>query len=97
MNIYLNKKRITICSNWRRDIALLYQVIKSFKCSETEKIFNGQFSRKYPDDIQRISARKLEMLHAATRLESLKRPPNNRLEKLKRERTGQHSIRINKQ
>jgi len=72
-------------------------VIKSFKCRETEKIFNGQFSRKFPNDIQRAAARKLEMLHAANKLDSLKIPPNNRLEKLKGKRSGQHSIRINKQ
>jgi proteic killer suppression protein len=60
-------------------------------------IFNGLFSRKFPNDIQRVAARKLEMLHAATRLGSLKKPPSNRLEKLKGKRSGQYSIRINKQ
>ena len=47
--------------------------------------------------MQRSAARKLEMLHAASQLNSLKVPPNNRLEKLKGKRTGQHSIRINDQ
>jgi len=72
-------------------------VIKSFKCHETEKIFNGRFSKKLPNDIQRVAARKLEMLHVAGQLNSLKVPPNNHLEKLKGNRSKQHSIRINKQ
>ncbi len=72
-------------------------MIKSFKCRETEKLFNGKFSRKLPNDIQRISARKLDMLHAASELKSLKIPPSNRLEKLKGKRSKQYSIRINDQ
>ena len=72
-------------------------MIKSFKCRETERIFNGHFSRKLPNDIQRVAARKLEILHAASQLNSLKIPPNNRLEKLKGKRSEQHSIRVNDQ
>ena len=72
-------------------------MIKSFKCRETERLFRGQFSRKFPRDIQRIAARKLEILDAATELKSLRVPPSNHLEKLKGNRTGQHSIRINDQ
>ena len=72
-------------------------MIKSFRCKETRKIFKGQFSRKIPRDIQRSAARKLEMLHAAGKLESLRIPPSNRLERLKGNRAGQHSIRINDQ
>jgi proteic killer suppression protein len=72
-------------------------VIKSFASKETEKIFHGRFSSKLPQAIQRIAAVKLEMLHAATVLETLRVPPANYLEELKRERKGQHSIRINKQ
>ena len=72
-------------------------MIKSFKCRETERIFNGLRSRKLPNEIQRIAARKLEMLHAATLLKSLRIPPSNRLEKLKGKRSKQHSIRINDQ
>ena len=63
----------------------------------TERIFNGRFSRKLPNDIQRVAAKKLEMLHAASQLNSLKIPPKNRLEKLKGKRSGQHSIRVNEQ
>jgi toxin HigB-1 len=69
-------------------------MIKSFRCRETERLFNGRFSRKLPQDIQRVAARKLEMLAAATILDSLRIPPANRLEALKGSRAGQHSIRI---
>jgi len=72
-------------------------VIKSFKCRETERIYQGRFSRRLPRDIQRLAARKLEMLTSASQLKSLKIPPANRLEKLKGGRSGQHSIRINDQ
>jgi proteic killer suppression protein len=72
-------------------------VIKSFKCQETERLFSGRFSRRLPRDIQRLAARKLEMLAAASQLKTLRIPPSNRLEKLKGDRSGQHSIRINDQ
>lgn len=72
-------------------------MIQSFKEKETEKIFRGQFSRKLPQGIQRVAARKLEHLNAATILETLRVPPGNRLEALGRDRKGQHSIRINDQ
>jgi proteic killer suppression protein len=72
-------------------------VIKSFKCRETERLYYGQYSRKLPHDIQRIAARKLEVLNAASEINSLRIPPSNRLEKLKGNRSNQHSIRINDQ
>lgn len=72
-------------------------VIKSFKCHETERIYRGRFSRRLPRDIQRLAARKLEMLAATTQLKTLRIPPSNRLEKLKGDRSGQHSIRVNDQ
>jgi proteic killer suppression protein len=72
-------------------------MIKSFKGEETEKIFRGQFSRKLPQAIQRVAARKLEQLHAATVLETLRVPPGNRLEALTHNRQGQHSIQVNEQ
>jgi len=72
-------------------------VIKSFRCRETERIYRGRFSRKLPRDIQKLAARKLEMIAAAGQLKSLRIPPSNRLEKLKGNRAGQHSIRINDQ
>ncbi|MFC1652313.1 type II toxin-antitoxin system RelE/ParE family toxin [Planctomycetota bacterium] len=72
-------------------------MVKSFRCKETEKVFNRVFSRKLPQSMQRIALRKLWILDAATELETLQVPPNNRLEALKGKRKGQHSIRINDQ
>jgi len=72
-------------------------MIKSFQDKETEKIFNRQISSKLPQDIQRIARRKLVIIDAAASLNDLRTPPGNRLEALKRDRKGQHSIRINDQ
>jgi len=72
-------------------------VIKSFKCKETEKIFNRLYSNKFPIDIQRAALRKLRMLNRAADLNDLRVPPGNRLEALKSKRKEQHSIRINNQ
>jgi toxin HigB-1 len=72
-------------------------IIKSFKCQETEKLFRGQFSRKFLQDIVRVAARKLEQFHAATMLETLRVPPGNRLEALSHDRQGQQSILVNDQ
>nr|NJM04672.1 hypothetical protein [Desulfobacula sp.] len=70
-------------------------MIKGFKCKETEFIFHGLFSKKLPQDIQRLAERKLIMLHRASRINDLGVPPANRLEALSGNRKGQHSIRIN--
>ncbi len=72
-------------------------MIKSFTCKETEKIFNRQVSRKLPRDIQKITRRKLELIESAEVLQDLRIPPNNRLEKLSKDKKGQRSIRINDQ
>ena len=72
-------------------------MIRSFRDSETEKVFRGEHSRKLPTDLQRVAQRKLAMLDAATSLQDLRVPPGNRLERLSGDRTGQHSIRINEQ
>ena len=72
-------------------------MIKSFKCKETEKIYNRLFSQKLPQDIQKVAMKKLWMLDAAINLEELRIPPSNHLESLKDDRKGQHSIRINQQ
>lgn len=79
--------------------ALRYQIImiKSFRDKETEKIFNRSFSKKFPSDIQHQARLKLVMLDAASELMALRIPPGNRLEALKGDRKGQHSIRINEQ
>ena len=72
-------------------------MIKTFKCKETETLFYGRFSRKLPQAAQRKAVIKLYMLHAATKLETLRVPPSNRLEALRGDRKGQHSLRINDQ
>ena len=70
-------------------------MIRSFKCKESEKIFQGQISRKFPADIQTRSFNKLAAIHVSNTLEDLKSPPSNHLEPLKGDRSGQYSIRIN--
>jgi len=72
-------------------------VIKSFKDSETERIYRRQRSRKLPSGIQQVALRKLRMLNNAVSLNDLRIPPANRLEKLSGKRERQHSIRINDQ
>jgi proteic killer suppression protein len=72
-------------------------VIESFASEETEKIFLGRVSRKLPLDIQRSARRKLIYLDDAEDPQDLQAPPGNRLEKLKGDRAGQYSIRINDQ
>jgi proteic killer suppression protein len=64
---------------------------------ETEKIFNLKRSSKLPSSIQKVALRKLEMIDYALNLQDLRIPPSNRLEALKGNRQGQHSIRINDQ
>ena len=72
-------------------------MIVGFSSKETEKIWRGDVSRKLPRDIQQIALRKLFMLDKAQSLNDLRIPPANRLEALKDDRKGQHSIRINDQ
>lgn len=72
-------------------------MIESFASEETEKIFRGEVSKKLPKDIQRTARRKLLYLDDAEDLNDLLAPPGNRLEKLKGNRAGQYSIRINDQ
>lgn len=72
-------------------------MIRSWSDPEAEKLFRLQRSKRLPADIQRVALRKLLMLDAAVSLEDLSVPPANRLEKLKGDRAGQWSIRINDQ
>ena len=71
--------------------------IKSFRDRATEAIFNGQFAKAFGPDVSKIALRKLTYLHAARQLDQLRIPPANRLEALKGDRRGQHSIRVNDQ
>lgn len=72
-------------------------MIKSFRDRDTERLFERRPVRKLGRDVQRMALRKLRMLDAAETLGDLRVPPGNRLEKLRGQRTGQHSIRINDQ
>lgn len=72
-------------------------MIRNFKCKETEKLFNRQYSRKLPHSIQKIALRKLLTINAAININDLRIPPANHLEKLTGKRKKQYSIRINKE
>jgi proteic killer suppression protein len=73
-------------------------VIRSFRDRDTERLWlTGLSRRRPPPQLRRISLRKLQMLDSATRLEDLRVLPGNRLEALKGDRIGEHSIRINDQ
>ena len=72
-------------------------MIRSFRDADTEKISKRQFVRKFPRDIQQRVFMKLNAIDAAVSLEDLRLPPSNRLETLKGDRKGQHSIRVNDQ
>ncbi len=72
-------------------------MIRSFYSAEEKKIFNREYSRHLPHAIQSVALRKLWMIDAAVDLNDLRVPPANHLEKLRRRRKDQYSIRINKQ
>lgn len=71
-------------------------MIQSFTCTDTQALFAGATVPRFAN-MRSVAERKLQMLHRATCLDDLRIPPNNRLEALKRDRKGQHSIRINDQ
>jgi proteic killer suppression protein len=71
-------------------------MIRSFKCSDTEALSKGDRVKRFAN-ITSIARRKLRQLEIAANLEDLRVPPGNRLEALKGDRTGQYSIRINRQ
>lgn len=72
-------------------------MIRSFRDKETEKVFRREPSRRFPPAFQRQAQRKLVVLDGAETLQDLRVPPGNRLERLKGDREGQYSIRINDQ
>jgi proteic killer suppression protein len=72
-------------------------MIRSIRCAETRRIWQGESSRKFPGEVHNRALRKLRQLDAAESLEDLRNPPGNRLELLKGDRAGQMSIRINDQ
>lgn len=72
-------------------------MIISFACKETEKIWLGKQSRKFPANMQDRALIKLSLIDAANNAQDLRVPPSNHLEALRGDRKGQMSIRINKQ
>jgi proteic killer suppression protein len=76
---------------------MLGWVIRSFGNPATEQLWSRQRSKDLDPKIQRVALRKLVMLDAAETLQDLRVPPGNRLEALRGDRAGQHSIRINQQ
>jgi proteic killer suppression protein len=72
-------------------------VIHSVGGRDTERLFRREPVRRFPADLHRLMLRKLGLVDAAEQLEDLRVPPGNRLEKLKGDRAGQHSIRVNDQ
>jgi len=72
-------------------------MIRSFSDRETERVWSGLRSRRLPGDLQDVALRKLRLLNRAIRLDDLRVPPGNRLERLVGNRAGQHSIRIDDQ
>ena len=71
-------------------------MIKSFRCAETQALFETGKSRRF-SGVANVAMRKLAQLDAAETLEFLRAPPGNRLEALRGDRAGQHSVRINDQ
>jgi proteic killer suppression protein len=72
-------------------------MIKSFRDKETEKIYNLEFSKRLPPNIQQAALMKLKNIAYATDMNDLRIPPSNHLETLKGDRKGQSSIKINSQ
>ena len=72
-------------------------MIKGFGDRDTERLFKRHRVKRVPTDLQRPALRKLRLLDAAENINDLRVPPGNRLERLKGERAGEYSIRINDQ
>lgn len=71
-------------------------MIKTFKCKDTAALFGGKVVVRWAN-VRQVAERKLQMLHRAVRLEDLRVPPGNRLERLEGDRAGRYSIRVDDQ
>ena len=86
--------------DYRERGILPWEVIHSFGDAATEDLYHGRASaraRRFPADIRATAVRKLDMVHAAHAIEDLRTPPGNRLEALRGDLRGCHSIRVNDQ
>lgn len=72
-------------------------MIRSFRDRDTDRLFRREPIRRFPPDVHRAALRKLFLLDAAESLEDLRMLPGNRLEKLRGDRAGKHSIRVDDQ
>ena len=72
-------------------------MIASFACRKTERLWQRRRDHGLPPQIERVALRKLTQVHRSRELRDLVLPPGNRLEALKGDRAGQHSIRVNEQ
>ena len=72
-------------------------MIASFRDDDTETLWRTGTSRRIPANLRKVAGRKLAILNAVLAVENLRVPPGNRLEELKGDRKGQHSIRVNEQ
>jgi toxin HigB-1 len=72
-------------------------VIRSFADADTERVWRRERVRRFGSDLQRMANRKLLIIDAAETLNDLRVPPGNRLERLRGNRSGQYSVRINDQ
>ena len=86
-----------IRSTWHNATRYARRVIRSFGNAITERLWSRERTKKLDPRIERTALRKLTILDAAETLEDLRVPPGNRLEALRGDRAGQHSIRINQQ
>lgn len=75
----------------------MWRVIQSFRNRQTRRVWERVRVARLGSDVQRIAHRKLLQLHAAERIDDLRVPPGNRLEKLTGDRAGTYSIRVNDQ
>jgi len=89
----LQQESIRIHSAWRN---YADEMIRSFRCPDTERLARGWAVPQF-QAFERVARRKLRQLDIAGRLDDLRIPPGNRLEALRADRVGQHSIRINDQ
>ncbi len=71
-------------------------MISSFRCKDTQELYETGTNRRFAS-VARVALRKLDMLAAATTVETLRVPPGNRLEQLQGDRSGQWSVRVNDQ